>query len=184
MHTCRARQTPAGPLASGFATQRYCLPTTRRRRPPRLSGISGLRVTAARMLPVYASSSRSPAMTQHLVPAGLPALAGQGSTCWVPVRGFTLHPILLSQALPGARRVALGIAPQGSHGSGRARLTHPALRTTDSLRGRDCERRARTAAGIAAAARRIVPSSCGRVVSGDRASSASTGAAPVGSARA
>jgi hypothetical protein len=35
---------------------------------------------------------------------------------------------------PGRSRVALGVAAQGSHGSGRARLGHPALRSTGSLR--------------------------------------------------
>src|SRR5262245_14231244 len=59
-------------------------------------------------------------------------------------------------------RVAAGVAPGGSHGSGRAEFPHPALQVTVSLRGRCCERPEAAGEDTAPTAGGIAPSSSAR----------------------
>lgn len=70
-------------------------------------------------------------------------------------------------------RVAVGVAPHGSHRSGRADFPHPAPRTTGSLRdGRCCARLAPVAAGTAATADGSAPIPSWLVLTDGLASSA------------
>src|SRR5438477_7964472 len=125
--------TPVGPPRSATAALPCCLPPNGKRRLPRQILISGLNHTAC-ALAVYASQGGLLHRHARLASGWLASLVRAGMiTRWVLPKGFRfLHP-----PFPGFAwrtqirtskwgRVAPGITPRGSHGSGRADFPHPA----------------------------------------------------------
>ena len=93
--------TPAGPLRSATAALWCCLPPFGRRRLPRLSAFRGSITRPAHSLSTLRRVDCS-TTTQDSLPDGWPTLSGRD---WLPAgshRKVSGHPILLSQASPGA----------------------------------------------------------------------------------
>src|SRR6185295_9048033 len=127
--------TPVRPTSLALARRRHGPRSNESRGLTTMVPISGLDPTAL-ALAVYASPRRLPDQDARLA-----------SGCWLRSTGWDLLPtgfvrkvsedapyicFLLPQAFPGASRVTLGVASQGSHRSVRARFRHTARQGTGS----------------------------------------------------